>query len=76
MTKICNNINNWQGDLTCCFFHKNETINHSFFECCLACHEKEQPDNMEHMFSDWLHGLDVELTPLFMLNVASICWSL
>jgi hypothetical protein len=42
----------------------------------VALLEKEQPDNMEHMFSDWLHGLDVELTPLFMLDVASICWSL
>jgi hypothetical protein len=27
------NLRNWQVNFNCCFGHKNETINHLFFEC-------------------------------------------
>ncbi|KAL5678170.1 hypothetical protein ACJX0J_014301 [Zea mays] len=44
----------------------------------VALLEKEQPDNMEHMFSDWLHGLDViiEATGILQQQIymkAEIC---
>lgn len=85
LTKYNSAKRNLQGDLTCCFCHKNETTNHLFFECPLACFirivlhittGKEQPNCVKHMFSGWLHGLDGELKPLFMLGAAAIYWSL
>src|SRR6266508_5303118 len=74
---------NWQGDLTCCFCHKSETINHLFFECRLArsiwtilqlATEKKQPESVEHMFGGWLYDLDINLKPVFLLGAAALCW--
>jgi hypothetical protein len=28
---------NWQGRKQCCFFHKDETIKHLFFDCRFTC---------------------------------------
>jgi hypothetical protein len=32
--------------------------------------------SVEHMFSNRLHGIDVELKLLFLLGAATICWAL
>jgi hypothetical protein len=54
---------NWQGSLTCTSCHKEETIQHLFFECrltrsvwtvFLVATGINQSQNVDHMFGDWL----------------------
>ncbi|WVZ88935.1 hypothetical protein U9M48_035402 [Paspalum notatum var. saurae] len=68
---------NWQGSLTCASCHKEETINHLFFECHLArvvwsilqmATGINPPQNVEHMFGDWLHGYPFGTTLAFELG--------
>jgi hypothetical protein len=76
---------NWQGSLICVFCHKEETINHLLFECRLA-HSVwsvfrfatgiNQPQNVNHMFGDWLHGFNSGIQIVFLLGATVICWAL
>lgn len=76
---------NWHGSLTCVFCHKEETINHLFFECRLArsvwnivqmATGFNPPHNVEHMFGGWLLGLNKILKSVFLLGAAVLCWAL
>ncbi|WVZ62069.1 hypothetical protein U9M48_011857, partial [Paspalum notatum var. saurae] len=75
----------WQGSLTCAFCHKEETINHLFFECRLArsvwsvlqiATGINQPQNVNHMFGDWLQGFNKTSKTVFLLGAAVLCWAL
>ena len=76
---------NWQGSLSCASCHKEETIQHLFFDCRLArsvwsvflmATGINQPQNVDHMFGDWLQGFNSMLKPLLLLGAAVLCWAL
>jgi hypothetical protein len=76
---------NWQGNKRCCFCANDETIQHLFFDCHLACavwsitHATSglsQPHSISHMFGDWLWGISKEVKPLVLVGAATTCWSL
>jgi hypothetical protein len=76
---------NWQGSLSCASCHKEETIQHLFFDCRLArsvwsvflmATGINQPQNVDHMFGDWLQGFNSVLKPLLLLGAAVLCWAL
>jgi hypothetical protein len=78
-------MRNWQGSRQCVFCHKDETIQHLFFECRLAhmvwavtyaASGIPQPCSVSNMFGQWLMGLSNELKPLILLDATSTCWSL
>jgi hypothetical protein len=57
----------WQGSKVCCFCHKDETIQHLFFDCRFAqavwsiIHVAlglSQPRSVSNMFGSWLWGLE------------------
>jgi hypothetical protein len=76
---------NWQGSLTCTSCHKEETIQHLFFECWLTrsvwivflvSTGINQSQNVDHMFGDWLQGFNSVLKPMLLLGAAVLCWAL
>lgn len=76
---------NWQGSLSCASCHKEETIQHLFFDCRFArsvwsvflmATGINQPQNVDHMFGDWLQGFNSVLKPLLLLGAAVLCWAL
>jgi hypothetical protein len=76
---------NWQGSKTCCFFHKEETIKHLFFDCRFACSIWSfiqvvtgllKPHNIGHMFNGCLRGVNKDVKLLLLLGGAVTCWSI
>jgi hypothetical protein len=75
----------WQGSKVCYFCHKDETIQHLFFECRFpqavwsmihADLGLSQPRSVSNIFGSWLWGLEKDLKPLILLGVAATCWPL
>ena len=76
---------NWRGSRQCCFCHKDETIQHLFFDCQLArmiwaviyaAFGISQPRSVPNMFGTWLTGINHNLKHLVLLGAAATCWSL
>src|SRR6266540_605646 len=68
-----------QGNKTCCFYHKSETIRHLFFECRLTrmiwgfihlAFGILRPSSMSNMFGSWLGGFDKTLSNIALLEAA------
>jgi hypothetical protein len=64
---------------------QEETIQHLFFECRLArsvwsvflmATGINQPQNVDHMFVDWLQGFNSVLKPMLLLGATVLCWAL
>ena len=62
---------NWQGNQQCCFCHKNETIQHLFFDCrfmrmvwasVFAAWDIPKPHNMPSMFRNWLNRIPKDIS--------------
>jgi hypothetical protein len=75
----------WQRSKVCGFCHKDETIQHLFFECRFAqavwsmIHAAlglSQPRSVFNIFGSWLWGLEKYLKSLILLGAAATCWSL
>jgi hypothetical protein len=76
---------NWQGSKICCFCHRDETINHLFYECRFAravwfiIHAAfgfSRPHSVSHMFGSWLWGIGKEKKATSSVRAAATCWSL
>jgi hypothetical protein len=76
---------NWQGSVQCCFCHKDETIQHLFFDCSLArtvwriiqvATNLYLPHCVPNMFGTWLQGLDKEEKSLVLAGAAATCWAI
>ena len=76
---------NWNGSLRCCFYMKNETIQHLFMECHFAkfiwravqfSFSLYPPNIISHIFDDWLLGVDKKNRKLILIGASSICWAL
>jgi hypothetical protein len=74
---------NWQGSILCCFCHKDETIQHLFFDCPLArsiwsiiqvSTNIYLPHSVSNMFGTW--GLDKDVKSLVLAGAAAICWAI
>lgn len=69
---------NWKGNKTYCFYHKEETIKHLFFECRLArsvwsliqiASNISSPRSVSHMSGQWSLRQNKESRPPFLLGV-------
>jgi hypothetical protein len=76
---------NWQGNKSCVFCDKDESINHLFFECPLAkiiwriVHMTfgiPPPRNVSNMFGNWLTGLDKHVVKNVRIGACAIVWAL
>jgi hypothetical protein len=56
----------WDGSKACCFCHKEETIQHLFFDCSFArvigriihmTFSLAPPKNVTNFFGNWLKGI-------------------
>ena len=76
---------NWKGSKTCCFCHKDETIQHLFFQCRLSrlvwsvihlASNLKPPRNVGHMFGSWLSCVPKEMRNLLLMGATALCWSI
>lgn len=76
---------NWKGSKTCCFCHKDETIQHLFFQCRLSrlvwsvihlASNLKPPRNVGHMFGSWLSCVSKEMMNLLLMGTTALCWSI
>jgi hypothetical protein len=71
-----------KGSVLCSFCHKEETVQHLFFDCHLArtiwstiqvATNLYLPYNVSNMFGSWLWGLDKGKKSLVLAGAAAIC---
>jgi hypothetical protein len=76
---------NWQGNSSCVFCDKDESIKHLFFECPLAkiiwrvvhmAFGIPPPRNVTNMFGNWLTGLDKHEVKNIRIGACAIVWAL
>jgi hypothetical protein len=76
---------NWQGNTSCCFYDKEESIQHLFFECPLAkivwrlfhmTFGIPPPKNVKNLFGNWLAGIDKIFVKQIRVGVCAIIWDL
>jgi hypothetical protein len=76
---------NCHGDKRCVFCSCNETNQHLFFDCHFAKFVWRAVHitfgvvtltSINHMYGDWLHGLNTRAKSLIMVGVAMLCWAL
>jgi hypothetical protein len=76
---------NCQGSILCYFCHKDETIQHLFFDCSLAwliwsiiqvATNLYLPHSVSNMFGTWLWCLDKDVKSLVLAGAATICWAI
>jgi hypothetical protein len=76
---------NWQGNSSCVFCDKDESIKHLFFECPLAkiiwrvVHMTfgiPSPRNVSNMFGNWLTGLNKQEVKNIRIGACAIVWAL
>jgi hypothetical protein len=76
---------NWKGSKTCCFYHKDETIQHLFFQCRLSrlvwsvihlASNLKPPRNVGHMFGSCLSCVPKEMRNLLLMGATALCWSI
>ncbi len=76
---------NWKGSKTCCFCHKDKTIQHLFFQCRLfrlvwsvihLASNLKPPRNVGHMFGSWLSCVPKEMRNLLLMGATALCWSI
>jgi hypothetical protein len=74
---------NSQGSVQCCFCHKDETIQHLFFDCPFArviwsiiqvATNLYLLHSVSNMFGTWLWGLDKVQKSLVLVGLAATCW--
>jgi hypothetical protein len=74
---------NSQGSVQCCFCHKDETIQHLFFDCPFAhviwsiiqvSTNLYLLHSISNMFGTWLWGLDKVQKSLVLVGAAATCW--
>jgi hypothetical protein len=75
----------WKGNVRCCFFNLNESIQHLFFDCPNArfiwrlIHVSfglPHPLNVAHLFNDWLHGVQRKIKYQALVGASAICWAI
>jgi hypothetical protein len=76
---------NWDGSKTCCFCHKEETIQHLFFECPFAkviwcivhmTFSLVPPKNVTNLFGNWLKGIPKKEVMQIRVGVCAIVWTM
>ncbi len=76
---------NWDGNLRCCFYMKNETIYYLFIECHFSrflwrsvhiSFDLNPPQSMSHIFGNWLVGVDKRIKNLILVGASALCWVL
>lgn len=75
----------WKGSNKCCFCHKDETIQHLFFQCHLTllvwsvihmAYNLQPPQNVTHMFGCWLTCVPKDMRNLVLMGATALCWSI
>jgi hypothetical protein len=75
----------WQGCKSCSFCHKDETIQHLFFECSFAkivwriIHMSfgiSPPTSVINMFGNWLAGIPKKELMQVRVGVCAIIWAM
>jgi hypothetical protein len=75
----------WKGSVKCCFCNLDESIQHLFFDCQNAkfiwrlihvSFNLSPPLNVDHMFNDWLHGVQKKLKYQALVGVCAIFWAI
>jgi hypothetical protein len=76
---------NWQGCKTSCFCHKEETIQHLFFDCTFAkviwriiymTFSLAPPKNVTDLFVNWLAGIHKKEVMQIRVGVCAILWAM
>jgi hypothetical protein len=83
--KIFMSKHNRNGCKKCVFCDQDESINHLFFECPIAClvwrvvhftFNIAPPMNCKNMFANWLYGVDKDTKARIRVETCAIVWSL
>ena len=76
---------NWHGSKRCVFCHKDETINHLFFECQFSGSiwsiiqigsSIYPPSSIGNIFGNWLNVVDNRFKQLIRVTAFAVIWSL
>jgi hypothetical protein len=76
---------NWHGSTLCVCCHRDETINHLFFQCRFTgsiwsiiqvSSTLYPPTNVANIFGNWLHGIDIRFRMLIRVGALAVTWSL
>jgi hypothetical protein len=75
---------NWQGETTCVFCEKEESMQHLFFECPMAkliwrlhmTFVLSPPKNITNLFGNWLSNFDKKDVKQIRVGVCAIVWTL
>jgi hypothetical protein len=75
----------WKGSLKYCGCNLNESIQHLFFDCqsdrCVwrgiqVSFNISPPLSIEHLFGNWLKGVDPKLKYKIWARTCTICWAI
>jgi hypothetical protein len=75
----------WQGNKSCSFCHKDETIQHLFFECPFAriiwriihiMFGFSPPANVKNLFGNWLAGILKKDLIHIRVGVCAVLWAM
>lgn len=75
----------WKGKKKRCFCHKDETIQHLFFQCHVTrlvwsvihmAYNLQHPQNFNHMFGRWFTCVPKDMRNLLLMGATAICWSI
>jgi hypothetical protein len=76
---------NWNGSLRCCFYMKNESIYHLFFECHVSKFLWRAIQlffglyplhSTSHTFGNWLLGVSKKIKKIILVGASAVCWAL
>jgi hypothetical protein len=85
LTKANLSNKKWEGRKTCCFCHKDETIQHLFFECPFAkviwriihmTFNLAPPKNVTNLFGNWLKDIPKKEFLQIRVGVCAIVWAM
>ena len=75
----------WKGSLKCVGCNLDESIQHLFFDCYIArCVWRSvqvsfnilPPTSMQHLFDNWLEGVDLKLKYKIWVGACALCWAI
>jgi hypothetical protein len=74
----------WQGNKSCSFCHKDETIHHLFFECPFAKNwciihmtfGLSPSANVKNLFGNWLLGIPKKDLVNIRVGVCAVLWAM